>query len=670
MILYRSPLRRRPLTAAIALALLAPLAATAEDLGTIVITATRTENKLGDLPAAVSEVTRDDIDERQASTVSEVLEELPGVDFGGGPRAVGQIPTIRGHYGNHIILLVDDARRNDQSGSGILSPLAIDPDLISRVEVVRGSASSLYGSGGLGGVMAFRTLSATDLLPSGDGFGGEVRGGGESADESSHLHFRLFGRSGAVDGLLAATRREWGEIDQGGGGTLEPNDGDSDSVLAKIGIQASDRLRFELSHQYFQETALRPNNPQGNNDFPMEQEHTTRQNEDVAHMTLLGANGERAVTAHLYHTVTERQADPNPSASLPATSSETDTVGGGLQQTLRLGSHRLSYGGDLYRDEQQARSAGAPNGVLPDGRQTVYGLFLQDEIALGDHWRLIPSARWDRYTAHKESGTEADSDDAHLSPKLALHWQATPHLGLYASYGEAFRAPSLNEMYQNLSGNQYYANFAANPDLDPETARTLELGAHYQREGLFASDDRAGFAITLYDERVEDLIEGKVIGSYTHPVLGTRPILQYQNVSNAKRRGIELEGSYSRGQWDLSATYSRLRVEDDDSGEDLFSPPDQLNLKGRYWFDGDRLSLLWSGTATAAQDYDDTIERQRESWVRHDLFLSWSPSESLRADLGVENLTDERYASYQSSNAYALTYEKGRSVKATLSWRF
>ena len=662
----------RLLTAAAALILINPLPAQAEkkESATIVVTATRTENKLTDLPAFVSEVSRDAIEERQASAISEITEGLSGVDFGGGPRSAGEIPTIRGQYGNHIILMVDGARRNDRSGVGILSPLVIDPDMLDRVEVVRGPISSLYGSGGLGGVMALHTLSATDLLKEGQRFGGEVRGGTESADDSRHLHFRLFGRSGAFDGLVAATHRTWDDLAQGGGGTLKPNDGDSDSLLAKIGIQPSEQLRFELSHHYAEEQSLRPNNPQGNNDFPMVQDNSTRLNEDRFKLERFAPNGERSVAGTLYHTVTERSADANPDASLPATRSETDTLGGDLQHTLHLGKHRITYGGDLYRDKQTARSDSAPNGVQPDGEQTAYGLFIQDEMDLDDAWKLIPSLRGDRYTTHKRDDTQPDTDDSHLSPKLALHWQTTPSLGIYTSYGEAFRAPSLNEMYQSLSGNNYFANFEPNTDLEPETSRSLELGGRYAREGLFSTDDHASLAIAIYREWVDDLIESAVVGSYVHPFIGPRPILQYQNVSNAKRWGLELEGDYVQGPWDWHLAYTRIRAKDEDSGEHLFSPPDQLNLQARYWLTDYDISLLWNTTATAAQDYDSNIERRRPGWARHDLFLSWTPEGSLRIDIGVENLTDKRYASYQSANAYALTYEKGRSLKATVSWRF
>jgi hemoglobin/transferrin/lactoferrin receptor protein len=659
----------KPLAAAIALALAIPFPALADDLGSVSVTATRSDSHLSDVPASVSEVSRDDIDERQANAVGDVLGDLPGVDFGGGPRPTGQIPTIRGQYGNQIITLVDGARINDPNDDGILSSLVIDPDMLENIDVVRGSTSSLYGSGGMGGVMSFHTLSALDLLRDGQNFGAEVKTGGATADESTHFHARLYGRNGPVDGLVAVTRRDWGPIQQGDGKVLEPNDGRSDSVLAKVGLQASDRLRFELSHQYFSEKALMPNNPQANSSFPMDQENKIRQSEDVANMFLLAPNGERSVTGTLYRTVTDRSALANPAASLPATSSDNKTLGGSLQHNLQLNRQRITYGLDAYRDKQRALSAGLPNSVLPDGNQSAYGVFAQDEIELNSRWRLVPSARWDHFSTHRQDGSSPDTDSAHVSPKLALLWQATPSLSLYSSYGEAFRAPTLNEMYQNLSGNQYFANFAPNTNLKPETARTWEIGSRYERHDLLAADDRASFTASVYRERVDNLIESAMIGTYVNPFIGPRPILQDQNVSKAKRWGIELAGDYGRGDWNLHAAYTRMRAEDAETGANLFSPPDQFNLQMRYWLGSHDLSVLWSSTATAAQDYDSTVLRRRDGWVRHDLFLTWTPSTAVRVDFGIRNLTDKRYASYQSANAYAMTYEQGRSFTATLTWR-
>ena len=115
-----------------------------------------------DYPGQVSVVSRDDIELLIPSTPSDLLRDVPGVDFSGGPRRTGEVPSIRGLSGDNVLILLDGARQSFISGHD--GRFFIDPELISTVEVVRGPASSLYGSGAVGGVLAFETVDAADLL--------------------------------------------------------------------------------------------------------------------------------------------------------------------------------------------------------------------------------------------------------------------------------------------------------------------------------------------------------------------------------------------------------------------------------------------------------------------------------------------------------------------------
>ncbi|MBA3998812.1 MAG: TonB-dependent receptor [Candidatus Accumulibacter sp.] len=647
-------------------------------LGEVVVAATRTENHLARVPASVSVVTREDFEDRQASAVADVMKALPNVDFGGGPRIDGQIPTIRGYQGKQITLLVDGARRNE--ASALSSPLMLDPDLLARAEVVRGPSSSIYGTGGLGGAMVFRTIAAGDLLAEGKSAGADLKARYEDADRSMHYMARAYGRNDRVDGLVAFGTNDWQRIRQGGGSLLQPNDGDSNRGLAKVGLQASDRLRLELSHQFFNESNFRTNNPQADGAFgagqaPAQVNHT-KQDETVLKAMAANDRGEQALALTLYRNALKRNADKT--ASLSATRSETETTGASVQHTVELGGlgtgiHRLTYGADYFEDRQSAFSSGAPNPVIPNGVQKVLGLFVQDEIALGEAWRLVPSLRWDRYETSVESGKRPQATDSRPSPKLTAAWQALPELSIFASYGEAYRAPSLSETYQDLSGTNKLFNFAPNLELKPETDRTTEIGATYAARQLFTAKDSLRLRATAFQSHVSDLISNTVIGTYTRtfPFAGTGVVQQYQNVGNAKRDGGELEGSYRNGPFDLKMAYSRLRVIDRSNGNNLFAPPDKLAANIRYAFSGSSLWFDWGSVAVAAQDYDSTVLRRRPGYVVHSAFLSWMPhGQRLRIDFGVDNLFDKRYSVYQSGNAVANVAEAGRNLKLALSAQF
>ncbi|MDO8926708.1 MAG: TonB-dependent hemoglobin/transferrin/lactoferrin family receptor [Sideroxyarcus sp.] len=650
----------------------------------VVVVATRTPNKLARVPASVSLVTADDFSEQQAATVGDVMKKLPNVDFGGGPRADGQIPTIRGDQFNNIILLVDGARRSSARVGDLSTPLFVDPYYLSRAEVVRGPTST-YGSGGLGGAMVFSTLSAKDLLKEGEVFGGGVRAGYSSGNLSRRSNARLYGMSGVVDFLLAGGYQEFSEIRQPGGTTLAPNNGHDSSSLAKVGAQVGDAMRVELSHKAFNKTAWETNNPQVAVGQP-QMAHIS-QNETVMSFSMLNELGEKATDVRVYDTLTRTQRDANTTYQMPGGSalpyaysdSKMQTTGLSAQNTNRfdsdaMGMHRLTYGVDIYRDKlgTLAGTTAAPNTpvtnpVNPDGSEKVQGVFIQDEISL-TAWNIIPSLRYDGYTATPNSTTLAASSNSHVSPKLAIAWQGIQGTSLYGSFGQAFRAPTVWEMFQN-NPNPGFRRFAPNANLQPQTDTTLELGTRYENSQISGNDDRLGLHAAIFQAKAKNLIQSVTIAGVVGAFGST---LQYQNVAKATKKGMELSGEYQIAAWKLNAGYSRIRITDDATGLNLFSPPDKLNAQVAYAFSGTDMSVAWNTTAVAAQDYDSTVLRQRSGYTVHDLYTTWqSPRQAFRIDFGITNLTDKRYLSYQQTQAAALTaYEMGRSYNLSVAGSF
>jgi hemoglobin/transferrin/lactoferrin receptor protein len=671
----------------------------------VVTAATRTPNPLARVPASASVVTQEDFEETQAAAVSQVMKKLPNVEFGGGPRVNGEVPAIRGVFGPSITLLVDGARQNDTTSPGMKSPLFVDPYFINRAEVLRGPASSLYGSGGIGGVMSFSTYSARDLLEPGRQVGGGARLSYNDADKSSRLNARLYGGNDMVDGLIALGGHDWNKIRQGGGGHLDPNDGEAATGLLKLGVQPARDSRIELSHQFYKSDNLQVNNPQATQfrtaNLPINMPAIQMVHVDQSNTVLKGsfgdAGGAPALAASLYKTrlryVNDRSPDPAITNVLYS-DTETETVGANLQGSRVFGGtgwgdHRLTAGLDFFEDEQTAISAtsanpAAPSAVTRNGTRRAAGVFVQDEIAFGHGWSLVPSLRADRYDASVKDGSLPDNNASRVSPKVSLAWREGG-LMLYGNLGEAFRAPTVIELYQNFTGFGL-TNFLPNARLKPEIDRTAELGADYGRRNVLAEGDALKLRAAWFDSRVTDLIYSTNLGGMTPAgssaaqqatfaancaATGLNCKLQYRNVPDARRTGGEVELGYSLDRWRFNAGYSRVRVEDRDGGENLFSPPDKLVLQIRRQLPGQGLSVFWTTTGVAAQDYDSTVLRRRPGYALHDVFLSWMPSAwKFRLDAGVTNLFDKRYVAYQSANAYAHTYQEGRSLKLALSADF
>lgn len=650
-------------------------------LDEVVISAMRTDNLLSEVPASVSVVSRDDMEMKQASDIGDVMKNLPNVNFGGGPRVSGEIPTIRGYSGASVTLMVDGARRNDTTNT-LRTPLYLDPYFLAGVEVVKGSASSLYGSGGNGGVMNFRTLSATDLLGADQELGADAKVGYKSGGDSRHYNARMYGKSGQFDVLLGMGHQELNVIRQGGGSYLSPNDGHIGSNMLKLGYQARANLRFELTQNNYRQNIYRANNPQVDAVAQAQLNHTT-QDETIVKAASTSESGQRELDASIYHTVLKSQDDANPALGLLFASNTTDTMGGSVQNTSRLygDTHRLTYGLDSFQDTMSTISGTAANPVNPDGKRQVTGLFLQDEIAMSREWKVVPSVRSDAYDTSVANGSLASSSSSRLSPKIAATWRATDDINLYASLGESFRAPTLGEMYQNSVSTANFFSFQSNAQLRPQVDKTTEVGAHFNRNAAFSADDNLKVHATAFQTTAADLIQSVVTGTYSRTGfgrftnsgygVGKGAIFQNQNVSSANRYGMELEGQYEIGSWKLGMNYSYLRVTDNSTGNNLFANPDKLALQIRHDL-GNNVSTQWDSTATAAQDYDSTTLRRRSGHVVHDVYLTWMPQgkQKLRVDVGISNLFDARYMVYQSSNALANVPEMGRSINTSLSASF
>ena len=118
------------------------------------------------LAESVSIVDRDAIETEQAAQLGDLLEGLANVSIAGGPRGVAQQVVIRGVGDERILFLLDGARQNFSRAHN--GRVFVDPELLKRVEVLRGPASALWGSGAIGGVVALTTVDAADLLAPGE----------------------------------------------------------------------------------------------------------------------------------------------------------------------------------------------------------------------------------------------------------------------------------------------------------------------------------------------------------------------------------------------------------------------------------------------------------------------------------------------------------------------
>jgi len=672
----------------------------------ITVYATRNALPVFDYPGQVSIRGREEIDLFLPSTVSDLLRDVPGVEFSGGPRRTGETPSIRGRGGENVLVLIDGARQTFISAHD--GRFFIEPELIGTAEVLRGPASSLYGTGAVGGVLAFETVDASDLLKADQGAGVRLRAGYQDVNEETSAAVTGFYARDEVDLLGSLSLRNSGDIDLGSGDRL-PSDDDIVSGLFKGEYQLSESLALNGSWLRFDNQAEEPNNGQGVNVAGAGAESLVHK--DIRSDTLrLGVDldplDNRWIDASLtlYRTetdVTEDELDTD-----RAIVRNIQTHGISLRNAAVFGTgrstHTLTVGGDWFEDQQVGRDSAtgdASRGGVPDGSSAFVGAFLQLEsiidrpFGMPGNLLLVPGVRYDDFDNEAGNVDAADNSADEVSTRFGVSYGPVDWLRLYGNYAQGFRAPSVNELYLDgthfslphpvLGPGVFITNeFQPNPGLVPEDSETLELGVGFDFNGVWQTGDRLSLKASHWRSDVDDLIDLTVDFAFD-PTCFAPPFFapcsagtsSSRNVAEAELDGIEVEATYDSTRFFSRLTYGEISGENRSTGSDLgVLMPDRLNLDLRLKWPEQRLALgtriqladdferreIDAGSATS------TLVEARDGYAVYDLYASWRPRTlaSVRIDLTIENVLDEDY-----ERVFAGVAEPGRNLKLGLTWQ-
>jgi len=194
------------------------------------VVATGNQRSTFEAPMMVTVIDATTPESQTSSSAADMLRRVPGITLSGTGRTNGQDVSMRGYDRRGVLMLVDGVRQGTDTGH--LNSTFLDPALIKRIEVVRGPAALLYGSGALGGVISYETADASDLLYEGQNSGFRVFGSGATGDHSVGMGASAFGRTDDLDGLVAWSSRDRGDIRQSDGETA-PNDENIGNFLTK-----------------------------------------------------------------------------------------------------------------------------------------------------------------------------------------------------------------------------------------------------------------------------------------------------------------------------------------------------------------------------------------------------------------------------------------------------
>lgn len=651
----------------------------AANLQEITVTATRTSRKVSDVPESISVVDTEQIRTRQATDMSDILRYLPNIELGGGPRNLGLNPVIRGLGDDRILFLLDGARQDFNRGHN--ARIFTDPSLLKRVDVMRGPASTTWGSGALGGVISFTTLDATDLLRTGERFGVKLRGGFQSMNEHYIPGISAYGLLGEqFDYLLDFSYRNAADdIRHGDGSRLQHSRFESYASLAKFNWTPGDH-QFMFSAQTFDQLGEVPSNSQAAaTPDTLVDRHTEQRNYTLRYRyenednTWL--NPEILVYHNTTHSLEKRLFDQR----RDATDFSTTGVNAHNSSQLNLGefvSQLFTYGIDYYHNEAKGKRNGATRTEFPRGSTDVVGIYLQDEITLWDRLSLTPGVRWDHFDNQADGIATSSNTNSRVNFKLGGALKITDWFSIVGGYNEAFRAPTLSELFTtgtHFSCGPGCANlFTPNPNLKPETAFNKEIGARIQKSDLFYENDQLTVRGAYFHNKVKNFVD-LMVDFVFYPVPGNPGLggtTSSDNVHNAVLKGFEIEANYAMKYAYTGFSYAQTRGYNRTDGGVLSNvqPDKWIVLAGLKWPDYD-LSLGWRSSIVSAQNRVPTGGTPTPGYTLHDLTLAWAPqngpAKGFRIDFGIDNLTDKDYRRHLS-----VLKDPGRNYKLAVSYQF
>lgn len=660
---------------------------------TVTISATRTERSVDDVPATVTVIGAARIEAEGARDLKDLFRNELGVDvraqatrFTAAGASTGRGGNeginIRGLEGNQVLMLVDGIRVPNSFSFGSFASGRgdyLDVDGVGAVEVLRGPASTQFGSDGLAGAVSFCTLAPADLLKSGSALNGSVRAGYASVDQSWNSRLALAGRSGPWQALLVASLRDGHELDNKGGSeardasrtAANPLDARQRYLLAKaileidpdnqVGITLEAQRRRQETEVY-SARALAPLGATSTLDLDARDRIERERVSLHQRYTAPGAGWLQRMESSVYwQDATVHQLsleDRNTSVDrIRDNAYRTRMVGLSTQLESRFDSgalaQRLSYGLDWSR----AQVAGVRNGTVPpfgevfpskafpDTRYSLLGAFVQDEIDAGS-LSLIPGLRLDHYklapsTAGYLGGPVATLSGRAFTPRIGVVWRAAPGLSPYAQLATGFRAPApdqVNNGFTNLASG--YTSIG-NARLEAEHARSVELGMRISAGAL-----RYSFA--AFDNRYRDFISQQVVGGAGSPSNPT--VFQYINLARAHIRGLEARSAWQLGpRWHASAGVAWVKGDSEADGRTL--PLDTVSpLKAvmALRYDAGAFGARANLQYNEGKQFDRLAPAATPQFLPAsstvlDMGLFWKPLASVTINASLNNVFDTRY---------------------------
>lgn len=613
---------------------------------------------------SILQITQRDLELRQANDLKDALSLDPSITVGGST-GIAQKIYVRNLGEGMLNISVDGAT---QSGSLFhhTGRVALEPDLLKRIEVQPGVGNAPDGPGALGGAIRFITKDPADLLKPGQQAGALLKYGYLSNTRGYKGSATGYARlNDTWSSLVSVVYSENEEIEDGHGNRLTGSDTRQQVVLGKLTGEFGNGQSLRLSVEQLDEEGNKLRRPEwapgpANPQFFME---SSRRTATLGYGFRPDTTGPLDLSATLSYTEADLlQIGPWGPYNGTVESMQID-----VRNTHRAGPHELTYGFDHRADEVAAGPDTDPDSVREEGHVT--GFFVQDNVAFTEQFSLSAGARYDLYELDDLAGQNFDHKG--FSPNLGLTYQVTPGFSIMASAATAFRGAQIADAFRvDIHEND--------PDLDAEKAQNYELRFLYQIEGVSLE---AG----AYANRIEDVITNTVPwGRY------------YTNAGD-----LETDGLFARISHATASTYLSLQYNQADTTLDgrvatryqygsLVSRIGDTWVADASWRPLAGIDLGWNTRLVQSVNniavpevitgiVGGTIDKP--GYVTHDFYARWSPAglEGVTFALTVKNVFDKFYRSHGSLEDMTAfpgfggvigAPEAGRDIRLSVSYTF
>ena len=489
-------------------------------LNELVVTGSRYERQLKDVPVITRVISREEIETVNPVDFTTLLEyTLPGIQFY--YNTMSQVPeiTYQGMDAKAVLFLLDGERISGESGDSNIDYSRFNINDIERIEVVRGAASTLYDSRAIGGVINIITKKSVRPFTASmhTRYAGK-KGQSYSASAGVNLHrfssLTSFGWRKRDSYLVKDEQGKQKEIiNPDGSVTKSKTDPIAFNIYGysimdvsqKLSYNFTDRFTGSARISYYTNKRDKYDNARYYQRYrdlilsgKLKWQFADNQNLDLSYIR------DNYIKDNVYVDDDER-------------------VYGNVNSTIRLyytgmfGKHTLSGGVDLLREDMKHHFMKDTATV----HMNQYSFCLQDDWQLTDKMNVVVGVRGDKGGSYR----------LHFTPKVSVLYRPLKTITLRAGYSQGYRIPNLKELYQEFNMGGMGIMMYGNKDLKPEEGTQISASVEYDYKGL-------NLSVSTYHNRYKNKI------SYEYISPGKSWNMKYVNALNVKTTGVEVTANY------------------------------------------------------------------------------------------------------------------------------